>query len=109
MRTPAETEAIHARADAGMNQAASHANAKVAGWSDQAYAMLRRYSWENPKFLAEEFVAYAIKHGLAEPPDRRAFGAVLAKASRNRDIKREGFAVDNYASPKAVWVLVDEL
>lgn len=77
-------------AEAGMARAAEHADRVSDGWQDRAYEFLKLYALRNRSFTAEEVRAAAV--GLVpDPPDGRAWGAVMRRASRACLISREGF------------------
>ena len=84
--------------DAGIQTAVDHADAVVPRWSDRAYALLVRAvssrQMRNPDqpFMAEEVRAYAENLGLPSPPDPRAWGGVLQRASRAGLIVKAGYA-----------------
>jgi hypothetical protein len=72
-------------------------------WADRAFFYLYAYALANRgPFLAEQVVASSIG-AIAEPKDRRAWGAVFAQGYRWGIIKRVGYATDGYKSPKSLW------
>lgn len=82
--------AIHRR-DEGMKAAAEHADRSVPGWGDTAYAAVCRYiAWPHnpPRFTTEDVRVWA---KLEEPPDRRAWGAVMVRAVRSGLIRKVGY------------------
>jgi hypothetical protein len=91
--------------------AAEHADRKtpgVATWQERAAALLDEWRIDGPlEFQADQFVQYAITRGLPEPPDRRAFGAVIVRASRKGVLEHAGYAAGtnkrHHGNPKTVW------
>jgi hypothetical protein len=76
--------------DEGMARAKSHADVVYENWSACAYAALIRYVGVHlDDFTAEDVREWAID--VPEPPDRRAWGSVLLKGSRDRIIRRAGY------------------
>lgn len=92
--------------------AAEHADRKtdgVATWQERARSLLDEYGLDTAykDFQANDFVQYAISRGLGEPPDRRAFGAVITHARKRGVIAHSHYdAVTNtrhHGAPKSVW------
>jgi len=70
----------------GISVAVLNADNHIAGWSDEAYRfMLAFLNTNNHPFVAEEVRADAEEKGLPNPPDSRAWGAVILR------VKKEGF------------------
>jgi len=72
-------------AQAGMQQAADHAEQEAPGWNDKALAAVLRFLNEsalaNGEFMAEEFRLWAYqKAHLVRPPSERAWGSVVKSA-----------------------------
>ena len=96
----------------GIDKAVDHANEEIPSWSDKAFAMLVRYSDNQPKpFCATQVRKWAIEQGLPEPPSKLAWGGVMQKASRAGIIVRHssdyfnGFESDNtHAQIVTFWV-----
>lgn len=94
--------------DIGIAQAVDHAEAEAPGWASRAMGMLRRYIDEvGGMFQAENVREWARRHGLDDPPSKRAWGGVVVRA-RNigliRFVKYEN--VQNrqaHATPASVW------
>lgn len=109
MKTPIE-KAMQAMRDSGIKRAADHANAQREGWTNDAYSMLRRYmrSHKGKTFMAEDVRAWAIKRGMSNPPDNRAWGSIFKRASREFVIKSIGWRTQAspncHGSPKNLWV-----
>ena len=87
-------------------RATAHADRKSPGWGVDAYIALERFLERcgvGVTFITEQYVEAAIAAGLAEPPTRRAFGAIVGRAKRAGLIVADGFELDKYASPKTRW------
>lgn len=96
------------RRDTGIDRASSHAERVSEDWNATADAALRYYLQiiHGKSFLAEEFVAWArVRPNLDMPPDGRAWGAVVKRASRAGLIVGVGYAPANTSnrSPKRLW------
>ncbi len=86
----------------GIHKAVDHANQAHGKWSDDAFAALLDYAYIHPNrsYLAEEIREWAKEHReVADPPSKRAWGGVIAKASRKNVIIFVGYA--KTANPKA--------
>jgi len=92
---------------AAAEAAAAHADREAADyWSAEALGFLYAFAAAPARtgpWLAEDVIRHATERGLAEPPDRRAWGAVVATAARRKLIVRAGFRTDAYGSPKSLW------
>lgn len=85
-------EEARKRRDDGMQRAADHAEAVKEGWGDTAYTYLCTYARTNHSFTTEDVRMAAEKAGdLAVPPDKRAWGSVVARAVRAGVLRRSGF------------------
>ena len=91
------------RRDDGMKRAVDHADRVSHAWSVLAYQMLIDYLRYDGPFLAEEYVAWAKDGGIPDPPDNRAFGAIIQRAARAGLIVKAGYREDRYCSPKTLW------
>ena len=94
------------RKQAGMQQAADHANAVESGWTDQALGMLTAYAAEVGRpFLIEEARAWAEQHGLPVIAQNKAWGPVAKTAERKGRIRKCGAAPANSSnrSLKHLW------
>lgn len=91
------------RRDAGIERAVTHADRVMLTWSDDAYSYLRTWLARKPRgdFLAED----AFAEFLIDPPDGRAFGAVIRRAARDGLIHKVGYrqAKTSNLSPKVLW------
>jgi len=105
----AGTEAAQDRRDRGMARAVDHADRVEPKWSSKAEAYVVRVLDEwgpHRRFLAEELVAKAEREGvLSDPPDRRAWGAVIVRLAKRGVIEHCGFARARTSNqgPKSVW------
>lgn len=96
-----------ARRDLGMQRAADHASRVEPEWIDRAFTFLSDFARTHGEFLSEDVVAAASTADFPEPPDRRAWGHVVNRASRAGLIRRVGAkpARTSNCSLKPVWVL----
>lgn len=92
--------------------AAEAADRKSQGqWTTQAWEFFVRWAKarQGQPFLGED-VRHAAKGIVPEPPEPRAWGAIIVKASRSRLISRVGYAPVkdpmSHGCPKTVWVWV---
>ena len=68
------------------------ANRAHPGWSEDAFEVLRRFITSGAIFKAEDVRNFAATTELPEPPDRRAWGGILQRASKAGLIVRIGYA-----------------
>lgn len=94
-----------ARRDAGIQRAADHAEREAPGWGEGAVAFVQWYARHNREFLAEDVIESYIRVGLPEPPDGRAWGAVIRRAAKLGAIQKAGYrpARSSNLSPKVLW------
>lgn len=97
----------------GAAMAADKADRVHGSWSDLAWDYFVRFarSRNGQPFMAEDVRAQAAADGaVPRPPDGRAWGAILMRASKAALIRRIGYAPMKdprcHANPKAVWVWV---
>jgi len=97
--------------DAGIARAERGANAAVAQWSKLAMLSLTtfmRHRGVGFKFQLADFRAAG--GALADPPEPRAWGAIINRASRAGLIERHGFEPCNdprqHRCPTSVWRVV---
>lgn len=78
--------------DKGIKQAVDHADRVHESWSDKVYALLKDFvkRYSGP-FQFEDF-RISIAGLIPEPPHKRAYGAIAAKAARLGLITRVGYA-----------------
>ena len=70
-----------AQRDAGMSQAANHAEAVSPGWSDHAFAFLIQYAMAHDTFTSEQVTDASLSDATFEPPaSPRAWGSVYRRA-----------------------------
>lgn len=99
-----------ALAELGAERAADRADREIGDWSERAWAFFTEYARSMARsgktFMAED-VRAAASGTVPEPPDGRAWGVVILKASKRRLIRRTGFApmksANCHANPKSVW------
>jgi hypothetical protein len=105
-QTPKD-EAV-ARRDGGIAKASGHAESVSPHWNEEADRALRVFlRTRDGGFLAEEFVHWTRgNRDIAQPPDGRAWGAVVNRAARAGLIRKLGYAAANTSnrSPKCLWV-----
>jgi hypothetical protein len=95
--------------DAAIQVAAAHADSVDPLWSTSALDFLLKFMAANPgrTFLAEEVRAFAYERGLPTPPDLRAWGGVLQKASKSGLIAPAGFTTSKnrqaHMRPTQMW------
>jgi len=93
--------------DAGIKRAKDHADRAHDDWSGKVYLLLKDFlkCYSGP-FQFEEF-RLSITGLIAEPPHKRAFGAVAARAAREGIITRVGYApvksVNCHRAFASVW------
>jgi len=95
--------------DAGIKQAIDHAESYSEGWTKLAYEKLLEFlAIHEGSFLAEEFRHFAENNGLESPPNARAYGAIITRASREEKIRKAGHGqVSNpraHACFASVWI-----
>jgi hypothetical protein len=94
------------RRDIGIRDSVEHADREISGWSDWAMWALLEYA-DNAlgTFLTEDVRAFARAGGLPDPPDGRAWGAVMRRAAKAGYIKSVGYraARSSNLSPKVLW------
>jgi len=83
--------------DAGMQKAVDNAEDKHPSWSDCALSLLVQYP--NDEFMAEQVREFARNRGLPDPPSKRAWGAIIAKAKKMGIIIHVRY--DRVSNPKA--------
>jgi len=77
--------------DLGMDRAAEHADAELPKWSEIAYAYVGKHAERaSAPFTGEDVREAAENAGLPPPPDKRAWGGVMMRASRNKVIVATG-------------------
>lgn len=96
--------AARQRRDVGMQSSYQHAEQDVPEWGDLAYNYLLDYARRHGDFLIEDVRASAAGY-VPEPPELRAWGAVINKAARRGLIRKVGYklAKSSNCSPKCLW------
>lgn len=95
-------------ANEGMARAVEHADRAEPSWSTQALTIFWNYAAANPEFMAEDVRTFAHKIlDLPEPPDPRAWGAVVNNAVRRGIVVRDRYETikipPSHARPMPVW------
>lgn len=94
------------RRDSGIKRAVDHADQVHDNWSNAAFIFLNKFMRDHAEFMTED-VRVAAQGVLPEPPDPRAWGAVITRAYRSGLIKRIGYApvrhFNAHMRPAAVW------
>lgn len=106
---PAEEQA-KARRDDGIYRAVSHADQVAPGWSDQAFKISAMYLSRlnaGSETTSEAIRLHAEGAGLADPPDTRAWGAVLLRLAKANKIKKLGWTTAQdpkaHCRPVTLW------
>jgi len=55
-------------------------------------------------FLVEQFRKAAEKAGVPMPADPHAWGAFIKAMRKVGSVRRSGFRLDSYGSPKNLWI-----
>lgn len=87
-------------------RAHAHAERKVDDWGSRAADLFVACAKHmGCPILTEEAALFARVHGaLPDPPDGRAWGAVVRKLKTAGRIRSVGYAPAHDASPKSLWV-----
>lgn len=92
-------------AQEGIAASADHAEREKPGWAELAYGYLMLYPHQ--RFMAEDVRRFAERRGLGEPPDARAWGGVMQRASRAKLILKDGYGESGNAQahcrPTQYW------
>lgn len=95
--------------DRGIARAINHADEVAPGWSVDAYRFLLTYMRTHSEFMGEE-VRVASEGILPDPPDKRAWGAIMVRAVKSGLLVRKEYR--SVTNPKAhrsicsVWQVV---
>lgn len=97
--------AARAERDAGMLQAAQHAEDLQPKWGELAIERIRAYAATHAEFISEECTDWAAAQGFTSPADPRAWGAPFQKAARLGIIRKVGYGVSQrrHLSPTPLW------
>lgn len=100
-----DLDAARAARDAGMAQAAQHAEDLQPKWGDLALARIRAYAAMHAEFISEDCTDWAASQGFTSPADPRAWGAPFQKAARLGIIRKVGYGVSQrrHLSPTPLW------
>lgn len=99
---PTPREQGHRRAE----RAATHADTVTDGWTADAVAYITQFAHRQHRldaWLLEDARTWAHAEGLAEPPDARAWGAVVKRLQATGVIDPVGTGTDSYGSLKSTW------
>ncbi len=95
------------RRDTGIAAAVEHADREIAEWSDRAIGLVREFALGSDRPFLTEDVRHWVRltHELPEPPDGRAWGAVMRRAKLAGYIIPAGYraARSSNLSPKVLW------
>ncbi len=94
--------------DRGMRRSRDNADDKVDGWSETAFLFLKEYIQTQDKPFMAEDVRTSDQCGVPNPPNKRAWGAILVRAAREGLIKRIGFKETKnpwaHRTPASLWL-----
>jgi hypothetical protein len=79
------------------------------GWQDLAIEKLKIYIQSTNQFITEDFRLWAEQNGLSQPPEPRAYGALILKAIKLGLIRWSGHYQEmknpkSHNCPKKVWL-----
>lgn len=80
--------------DEGIKRSVNNANANIYQWSDMAYDYLLKYITTHKEFVTED-VRIASENMIMQPPNTRAWGAIITRAVKNNIIRRKGYVPSN--------------
>lgn len=94
--------------DSGIATAVNHANAVTYKWSEAAYTFLKHFlTTTSEPFLVEEVRSYAAELDFPLPPSARAWGGIIARASKEGIVENCGYRkttnVKAHCTPAALW------
>lgn len=94
--------------DEGISRAVDRAERAVAGWSDLAFEFIKLYAQQHrgQTFIGREIVLAAKAWGLVDPPDDRAWGGPMQRASRAGVIRKTGRTApdpNRHCNPVPLW------
>lgn len=102
----AARRAAEAARDAGINLALEHADAVAPAWAERAYTVFLAYAKVTPRFTAEQ-MREACADQIEAPPQLRAWGGIIQKASRAGIIHFDSWstmkAANVHCSSARVW------
>ncbi len=100
---------VEARAlrDEGMKRAADHADAVELSWTDRAFGYVKEYFARNAEGTCEDVRHFAAERGFANPPDGRAWGAVMRTAAKSGMLVKGGWTTATdpkvHCNPVMLW------
>ena len=95
--------------DEGIATATESAERANPSWAETAFTYLQQWLRlkGSTRFQSEELVKWAHEVGLVEPPNKKAWGGVIQKASRKQLITRVGYGQHknkkSHACPSSIW------
>lgn len=101
-----DREAGKRYAESGAKKAIDHAQLTDLTWAEQALKFLLQYIKHGNEFMVEELRTASIGT-VPEPPSKRAWGGIIAKAARLGWVVAVGYRqvsnVKAHATPARVW------
>lgn len=98
----------------GMLRSSLNADSKIPGWNECAFEALRQFlnSINDNTFMAEDIRAWASTWGLDNPPSKRAWGAVINRAAKEKLIVFCGYSKTSnptaHATPAGLWKKINK-
>lgn len=103
----AEIAERNAARDAGIKQAADHADAVSDRWTDRAFVWFRDFAKQHREFTTEQVRLTATANGFPAAPDARSWGYVAQRAAKAGVVVKHGYAPsvtkDGHGHPISVW------
>lgn len=99
---PATTAQGKSLRDAGMQQAAEHADREYDGWQDIALAAFREYARTHVTFTTED--VRTANTNVPVPPDKRAWGTVARRAVKESIVQKIGMVQAKSPTVHAMYV-----
>lgn len=105
---PEPVQTARTRGHRAADACAAKADTVLDGWTQTASEYLQQFAWRQHRldtWLMEDARAWAYAEGLAQPPDARAWGAVVRKVEASGLIEACGYAPakSSNGSPKVQW------
>ena len=105
-----ELNFARAARDEGIRRSESRANEAIPGWSDLAFQFIQLYAQRNrgKQFIGRDVVLAAKAYGLIDPPNDKAWGGPMQRASKAGVIRKVGVAQDpnRHCNPVPLWLAV---
>lgn len=93
--------------DEGISRAVDRVDRAIAGWSDLAFDFIKLYAQQHrgQTFIGRDITQAAKSWGLIEPPNDKAWGGPMLRASRAGVIRKIGTAPDpnRHCNPVPLW------